>query len=78
MSRENPHSSKTSAMRLTAFGLAVVVLGLLLWARFLLVTGHPRTAIAKPEASAPQAATQAPAASEPGAPAQASVHAEQR
>jgi hypothetical protein len=28
----------------------MLVFGLLLWARFLLVTGHPRTAIAEPEA----------------------------
>ncbi|HVU63785.1 MAG TPA: hypothetical protein VHC70_07405 [Phycisphaerales bacterium] len=28
--------------------LAVLAFGLLLWARFLLVTGHPRTAIAEP------------------------------
>ena len=32
-------------------GLAVVVFGLLLWARFLLVTGHPRTAVADPPAT---------------------------
>jgi hypothetical protein len=29
-------------------GLLVIVFGLLLWARFLLVTGHPRTALADP------------------------------
>ncbi len=32
------------------FALAVLAFGLLLWARFLLVTGHPRTAIAEPPA----------------------------
>lgn len=35
-------------------GLVVVVFGLLLWARFLLVTGHPRTAIAEPPEPARQ------------------------
>jgi hypothetical protein len=30
------------------FALAMLAFGLLLWARFLLVTGHPRTAIADP------------------------------
>lgn len=31
-----------------ACGLMVLVFALLLWARFLLVTGHPRTAVADP------------------------------
>jgi hypothetical protein len=34
--------------RPTMFAFAVLAFGLLLWARFLLVTGHPRTAIAEP------------------------------
>ena len=34
------------AGRPTMFAFAVLAFGLLLWARFLLVTGHPRTAIA--------------------------------
>jgi hypothetical protein len=34
--------------RPTMFAFAVLAMGLLLWARFLLVTGHPRTAIADP------------------------------
>lgn len=37
--------------RLTHLGLLVLVFGLLLWARFLLVTGHPRTALADPAES---------------------------
>lgn len=37
-------------VRLTFLGVAVLAFGLLLWARFLLVTGHPRTAIADPPA----------------------------
>ncbi|MFN7021943.1 MAG: hypothetical protein ACK4WH_11535, partial [Phycisphaerales bacterium] len=41
-----------SAIRLSHLGLLVLVFGLLLWARFLLVTGHPRTAIADPPAAA--------------------------
>jgi hypothetical protein len=32
-------------------GVVVLVFGLLLWARFLLVTGHPRTAMADPPAT---------------------------
>lgn len=40
------------------FALAVLALGLLLWARFLLVTGHPRTAIAEPPRAVEQAASQ--------------------
>ncbi len=36
--------------RPTMFAFAVLAFGLLLWARFLLVTGHPRTAIAEPPA----------------------------
>lgn len=39
-------------LRVTAFGLAACALGLLLWSRLILVTNHPRTAIAQPEASA--------------------------
>jgi len=31
-----------------SLALALIAFGLLLWARFLLVTGHPRTAIAQP------------------------------
>lgn len=40
---------KALRVRLTGLGLLVVLFGLLLWARFLLVTGHPRTALAEPE-----------------------------
>ncbi|HMN39588.1 MAG TPA: hypothetical protein PKE29_02005 [Phycisphaerales bacterium] len=36
--------------RPTMFAVALLVFGLLLWSRFLLVTGHPRTAIAQPPA----------------------------
>jgi len=42
-------------------GVAVLVFGLLLWARFLLVTGHPRTAVADPPVVTPQTQTQAAA-----------------
>ncbi|MCC6323043.1 MAG: hypothetical protein IT438_16585 [Phycisphaerales bacterium] len=40
------------SIKLSHLGLLVLVFGLLLWARFLLVTGHPRTAIADPPAQA--------------------------
>ena len=36
-------------VRFSIFALVLVAFGLLLWARFLLVTGHPRTAIAEPQ-----------------------------
>lgn len=35
--------------RVVALGAVVVVFGLLLWAKLLLVTGHPRTALADPD-----------------------------
>lgn len=54
------HSTSTTSRRLkvSIFACAVLAFGLLLWARFLLVTGHPRTAIADPaeqrQVAAPQ------------------------
>lgn len=39
-----------SRRRTGYFGAAVLAMGLLLWARFLLITGHPKTAMATPEA----------------------------
>lgn len=36
-------------VRVTGFGLCVLALGLLIWARLMLVTSHPRTAIAEPQ-----------------------------
>lgn len=41
-------SPRASARRLSFFGVAVAAFAMLLWARLLLVTGHPRTAIAEP------------------------------
>ena len=35
-------------LKVTAFGVVLGAIGLLLWARFLIVTNHPRTAIAEP------------------------------
>lgn len=55
MNLKNDNRQTTSAgrtLRITAFGLAVLALGLLLWVRFLIVTDHPRTAIAHPAAQA--------------------------
>jgi hypothetical protein len=51
-----------SPFRSTAPILVAVVFGLLLWAKLLLVTNHPRTAIADP-APAPPSAAEAPSAS---------------
>ncbi len=44
----NRSHSTSSKLRISIFACAVLAFGLLLWARFLLVTGHPRTAIADP------------------------------
>lgn len=44
------NSSLRSKLRPTMLGCVIVAFGLLLWARFILVTGHPRTAIATPPA----------------------------
>ncbi len=42
-------STNTSRrLKVSVFACALLAFGLLLWARFLLVTGHPRTAIADP------------------------------
>lgn len=43
-----------------------IVFGLLLWAKLILVTGHPRTALADPNEQAAAAPAPAVAASEPG------------
>lgn len=40
--------SGRSRLRVTGFGVAVLALGLLLWARFLIVTNYQRTALAEP------------------------------
>ncbi len=60
------------AIRVGSFGIIVaIVFGLLLWARFVIITGHPRTAIAEPPAAA---APGAPLHAAPGAaPAHAGV-----
>lgn len=42
--------------RFTTLGFGVCAIGLLLWARFILVTNHPRTAIAEPSKAAVQPA----------------------
>jgi hypothetical protein len=44
------NTAKSSRFKLSLFACAVLAFGLLLWARFLLVTDHPRTAIAQPPA----------------------------
>ena len=59
-------------LRFTTFGVLILAFGLLLWARFLLVTSHPRTAYAEPAAAA------ALAAGDPAAPNTADVPARAR
>lgn len=46
--------------RTAAAATIAVVFGLLLWAKLVLVTGHPRTAIAEPRKNEPSAAATAP------------------
>ncbi len=50
------------------FGAAVLAMGLLLWARFLLITGHPKTAMATPEAPAAVATTGTASSDSPSTP----------
>lgn len=40
-------------VRITGFGLGVLALGLLIWARLMLVTNHPRVAVADPNVAIP-------------------------
>jgi hypothetical protein len=51
-------------VRLSLFGLAVAAFGLLLWARLILVTGHPRIATADQPAHV-QPATDSASAPQP-------------
>lgn len=51
----NRRHATSSPLKLSVFACALVAFGLLLWARFLLVTGHPRTAIADPPQAHPVA-----------------------
>jgi hypothetical protein len=53
-----------SRRRTGYFGAAVVAMGLLLWARFLLITGHPKTAMATPESPSGTASSAAAADSD--------------
>ncbi len=46
--------SKFGTLRVSLFACALLAFGLLLWARLILVTGTPRTAIAEPASSASQ------------------------
>ena len=55
--RSRRHGSDASrcarpGLRFTTFGVLMLAFGLVLWARFLLVTSHPRTAYAEPAAAA--------------------------
>lgn len=54
MSQKSQHGSSRRG-RHAATLLIAAVFGLLLWARLLLVTNHPRTAIADPPAPTPVA-----------------------
>lgn len=52
-------------LRVSAFGVTVAAVAMLLWARLILVTGHPRTAVADPIPE--QAQAQAHAGEDAGA-----------
>lgn len=64
-SDSRPSSARPQAL---VFGLAVLAIGLLFWARFIIVTNHPRTAIAEPAAAASVPAADPPRAASPDAP----------
>lgn len=42
------NSRRIRLVKATGFTCAILAFGLLLWARFIIVTGHPRTAVAEP------------------------------
>ncbi len=46
---DDPEVSPLVKRKLTVFSIAVMSLGLLLWARLILVTGRPRMAVAQPQ-----------------------------
>lgn len=50
---------------MTTFGLAACALGLLLWSRLILVTNHPRTAIAEPAPAGVERVARQPQDGEP-------------
>lgn len=52
-----PRAFKQRRIRVGAFAVGVAALGILLWARLILVTGHPRSAIATPDRPVPAQAT---------------------
>lgn len=53
-------ASSGSRLRFTSFTVLMLAFGLLLWARFLLVTSHPRTAYADPKPPQPAIERAAP------------------
>lgn len=56
MDRAAPPSRRSAIrVRVSAFGVAVLALGMLLWARFLIITNYQRTAYAEPAAQASDA-----------------------
>lgn len=56
MTQEN--TPRGRRLPFTLFGAVVLAFGLLLWARLLLVTGHPKTAVAEPPRAEGQRQTQ--------------------
>ncbi len=61
--------SSLARRRLTfgLFGVAVLAMGLLLWARLVLVTGHPRMALAEPKGQAGAGSQLGPSQARPDA-----------
>jgi hypothetical protein len=60
-----PRARAGTRLRVSAFGVTVAAVAMLLWARLILVTGHPRTAVADPIPE--QAQAQAHAGEDAGA-----------
>ena len=48
MTHQQANSKRLRLTKATGFSCVILAFGLLLWARFIIVTGHPRTAVAEP------------------------------
>lgn len=48
MTQQQANSKRLRLTKVTGFSCVILAFGLLLWARFIIVTGHPRTAVAEP------------------------------
>lgn len=69
MTQQQAHSKRLRLTKATGFSCVILAFGLLLWARFIIVTGHPRTAVAEPvvQQAAPNVEQRAAVADKHGA-----------